>query len=108
MDEKPRGAVKFPRDALLRLARQTAGDASYVAKAMSESIDLFVYMAGVGYAREALDILVGSPSEELLEPLVVGLRLHLGEKVNVNVMVYEVGADVLKRIKDWQTELKGR
>lgn len=99
---------QFPKSTLLNIARLIANNRDRVIDSMSDSIYFFVYLAGVGYAQEALDILVGSPGEEFLEPLVVGLKLQLGEKaetMKVPIEVLEVGRDVQKRIEDWQKEL---
>ena len=76
--------------------------AGYVKDARQGPVHLFVDLAASGHAREALDILEKSPSAESLEPLIVGLRLSLREKVNVAVEIEEVVKDVLQRIRDRQ------
>ncbi|MEI6756587.1 MAG: hypothetical protein FDX18_03500 [Chlorobium sp.] len=62
-------------------------------------IELFVELAASGYAKEALGILVDSPAEPHLEPLVVALRLYIGEEVRSAVEILEVAKDVVKRIE---------
>ncbi|UCC29978.1 MAG: tetratricopeptide repeat protein [Phycisphaerales bacterium] len=89
----------------LEPARKVVEDASYVKDSADACVDLFVSLAAGGYAREALEILEDSPSAELLEPLIVGLRLFLDKKVNVAVEILEVGKDVLKRIQERQMKL---
>jgi hypothetical protein len=47
-----------------------------------------------------LDILTDSPSAKHLEPLIVGLKLFIGEKMKVAVEIREVANDVVKRIEE--------
>jgi len=71
-----------------------------------DTIELFVGLAAAGYGREALKILVGVPSVEILEPLVVGLRMYLGEDVKAAAEIMEVGKDVVKRIEQLKREMR--
>ncbi|EAT58286.1 tetratricopeptide repeat protein [Chlorobium ferrooxidans] len=71
-----------------------------VQKSIEDAIAMFVELAASGYAKEALDILVDSPSEQHLEPLVVALRLHTGQEVKSSVEILEVAKDVVKRIEE--------
>ena len=96
------------RDVLLKFARRHVADPIYVRNATGNLIDLFVVLGAVGYAREALALLETSPNADLLEPLLVGLRLFLGKRPDrVPVEVLEVGKDVRDRITDWQTWING-
>ncbi|NQT33790.1 tetratricopeptide repeat protein [bacterium] len=73
------------------------------------AIDLFTTLAATGFAKEALDLIQDSPSEYLLEPLVVGLRLYLGDSeidIRAPVEILEVGKDVKEKIEERKEELK--
>jgi len=70
-----------------------------VEKTIDDAIQLFVVLAACGQAKEALDLLVNSPAAKHLEPLIVGLRLFMGEEVQTAVEILEVAKDVVKRIE---------
>jgi len=72
-----------------------------VEKTISDAIDLFVMLAAKGAGAEALTILNNSPSAMILEPLIVGLRIFLGEDVKVAAEIKEVGEDVARRIREY-------
>ena len=63
---------------------------------------LLVLAAAAGYARQALEVLTASPAADALEPLVVGLRIYLGESPLVAQEILEVGKDVAERIRQMQ------
>jgi len=75
-------------------------DRSVVKSLPEDGINLFVNIAAAGCPREALNLLQGSPSADLMEPLIAGLRLFLDEEVRVPVEVLEVAKDVKKRIME--------
>ena len=75
---------------------------------VEDAIDLFLGLAATGHAREAFRVLQDSPSVDLLEPLVVGLRLYLGEDVKAAAEILEVARDVVQRIDERRLELDGR
>jgi tetratricopeptide (TPR) repeat protein len=81
-------------------AKKYIQDAVFVEKTIEDAIELFVELAASGYAKEALGILVNSPSEKHLEPLVVGLKLYIGEDVKTAVEILEVAKDVVKKIEE--------
>ena len=72
----------------------------------SDATDLITELAAHGWARQALEVLKTSPSAEVLEPLVVGLRLFLREDVNVAAEVLAVGKDVKARIGRRRAEIE--
>ena len=49
---------------------------------------------------EGLKVLRESGCADLLEPLVVGVALYVGEDVKVAAEIMEVGKDVAERIKE--------
>ncbi|WP_076792979.1 tetratricopeptide repeat protein [Chlorobium sp. KB01] len=67
---------------------------------ISVAITIFVALAASGFAKEALEILVDSPAEQHLEPLVVALRLYTGQEVKSSVEIQEVAKDVVKKIEE--------
>lgn len=67
-------------------------------------IEITVQLARQGFAREILGMLESSPAAEKLEPLIVGLKLHLGEPVRAAAEVMEIGKDVKNRIEGLELE----
>jgi hypothetical protein len=61
---------------------------------------LMANLAARGYAEKALELLIQSPSAELLEPLIAGIRIYLGEEVRIATEILEVGKDVAERIRE--------
>ncbi len=84
----------------LELAREYVADADFVEKTIEDAIELFVQLASSGCANEALELLTNSPAAKHVEPLVVGLKLYIGEDVKTAVEIHEVAKDVVKRIED--------
>lgn len=75
------------------------GNSQQVKVTMDAAIALAVDSAAAGFVRETINIIAESPSAELLEPLLAGLRIYNGEEVNVPAEVREVAKDVEERIK---------
>ncbi|MEW6518106.1 MAG: tetratricopeptide repeat protein [Thermodesulfobacteriota bacterium] len=71
-----------------------------VKKTIDDAIELFVGLAACGQAKEALDLLENSPAAKHLEPLIVGLKLFMGEEVQTAVEILEVAKDVVKKIEE--------
>jgi len=94
-----------PEEALGRL-RAYMDNTKVVEKGMDDATNLFVRLAAAGYGREALNILQESPSAEILEPLVVGLRIYVGEDVKAAAEIKEVGRDVVKRIEERREKMQ--
>jgi len=86
----------------LELAKQYVGNSVLVENTVEGAIVQFVELAALGYAEESLRILVGSPAERYLEPLVAALRLYTGEEVKSAMNILEVARDVVKRIEERQ------
>ena len=96
--------MKRPVEAM-EVVKKYVGDIKRVKKSVDNATNLFVELAAGGFGREALEVLQGSPSAEILEPLVVGLRLFVGEDVKVAVEIMEVGKDVVKRIEELREKM---
>jgi tetratricopeptide (TPR) repeat protein len=59
----------------------------------------FIDAAASGHGQEAVRVITESELAGSLEPLVVGLRVFLGEKVRTAQEILEVGKDVAERIR---------
>ncbi|MCD4709015.1 MAG: hypothetical protein K8S62_14895 [Candidatus Sabulitectum sp.] len=69
---------------------------------LNETIEFYIEVAAAGHAVKVLEVLQGTEAYEVLESLVVGLRL-LGEKVQVAKEIFEVGKDVKNEIRSRQS-----
>ena len=90
-------------------AKKYISDPKIIEIFIEDTIDLFTTLAATGFAKDALKLIQDSPSEYLLEPLVVGLRLYIGDSeidIRAPVEILEVGKDVKKRIEERKVELK--
>ena len=83
-------------------------DAATESKEARERITMFlIQCAAAGFARESLDALSRSSSAGLLEPLAIGLRIHLGETLQVAKEILEIGKDVAEKIREIAQDGKG-
>jgi tetratricopeptide (TPR) repeat protein len=72
-------------------------------------IDFIIDASSVGYADQSLKILTESTAATKLQPLIVGLRIFLGEeRPLVAQEIFEIGKDVADRIRTKQAELANR
>jgi tetratricopeptide (TPR) repeat protein len=93
-------------DKALEFARKYLEDVEVVKKSIDDAVNLFSEFAARGLAKEALEVLGKSDSAKVLEPLVVGLRLYLGEDVKAAMEIMEVAKDVVKRIEDTHKQIE--
>jgi len=61
--------------------------------------DFFINVAASGYAEEVLASLGKNSGASILEPLVAGLQIFLGQEPVIAQEILEVGRDVAKRIE---------
>jgi len=87
-------------DEALTSAAKYIQDTACVEKTIEDAIELFVSLAASGQAQKALDLLLNSEAQKHLEPLVVGLKLYVGEEVKTAIEIREVAIDVVKRIEE--------
>ncbi len=73
-------------------------DVKTVKNNSEDAITLGLEFAAAGGTREALEAIEQSPSADLLEPLIVGLKLDLGEEVLAPAEILEIARDVKERI----------
>jgi len=71
--------------------------------ARATAIDFLLKAGAAGHAKSALDIISASEAATALEPLIVGLRLSLGESPVVAKEILEVGGDVAEQIRQLRT-----
>lgn len=69
-------------------------------EARQKATDFPIQAAAAGHAREALELLTHSKGAEVLEPLVVRLRIYLGETPQVAKEIVEIGQDVAERMRE--------
>ncbi len=75
--------------------------------AVGHITDFFIFTAASGYPAEALNALRKSSSASLMEPLVAGLQIFLGEEPTIAKEILEVGRDVAKRIEAQKEQIMG-
>ncbi|MGA2031741.1 MAG: AAA family ATPase [Thermoguttaceae bacterium] len=92
----------------LKSAKEYLADPKAVRETLEDATRLFVELAARGEARGALQVLLDSPSRDQLEPLAVGIRIFLGEDVNVAVEIKEIGSDVARRIEQRREALQAK
>ena len=92
----------------LELASRYLKSVELVENRPQDATELSIELAAAGSGREALEILQRSPSAKFLEPLVVGLRLFLGDDVKAATEILEVGKDVAERIQNRQDETRSQ
>jgi len=88
------------------LLRKYSEDVEMVKEDLDDSIEMLIEFAADGYEKEVLEIVRDSASAEILEPLVVGLQLYIGEDVKVAAEIMEVGKDVVKRIEEKRDKMQ--
>jgi tetratricopeptide (TPR) repeat protein len=69
-------------------------------EAIEPTINLLLYIAATGHAAKVLKIVSKSNVASILEPLMVGLQIFLGEQPLVAQEILEIGQDVAQRIRD--------
>ena len=72
----------------------------FISENMNTVTSFFIQAAAAGYADKSLEVLEQSPVKKVMEPLITGLKIFLGEKVRAPQEVMEIGKDVAKRIKE--------
>lgn len=83
-------------------------DNEFVTDNINDIIRLYANISAAGYANEGLKTLELGSSRGVLEPLITGLKIFLGEKVRAPQEILEVGKDVAKRINELIKKQKER
>ena len=87
-------------DESLKIARQFLNDKDFIKRGLGEITDYFINAAAAGYADKAIKIIEQHPDIQVLEPVVVGLKIFLGEEILTAQEIKEIGEDVAKRIRE--------
>ena len=86
-------------------AEKYLADVASVKNTITDAIALFVDLTARGQAPRALQVLQDSPARQELEPLIIGIRIFLGEEVKVAAEILEIGRDVAQRIEQRRAQL---
>jgi len=84
----------------LENSRPVLNAASISTEAQNSATQFLIQCAAAGCAQEVLEFLGGSTAVTVLEPLVIGLRIYLGESPKVAKEILEIGIDVAERIRE--------
>jgi tetratricopeptide (TPR) repeat protein len=90
-------------DEAFELTKSLINDAEFIDGFTNDVNELIIALAAKGGATQSIEILQESSCAEKLEPLIVGLRLYMGEDerdIRTPLEVLEIGKDVKKRIED--------
>jgi len=87
-------------EAALEISPQFLEINELVSENINAVTSFFINSAAAGYADVSLKILEQSETQKVMEPLITGLKIFLGEKVRAPQEVMEIGKDVAKRIKE--------
>ncbi len=92
------GAIGQWKDAI-DLASRFLAHTDHPKSLVGQLTVFFINAAASGYAKEVLASFEKNPGASILEPLVAGLQIFLGEKPVIAQEILEVGRDVAKRIE---------
>ncbi|MCX6645112.1 MAG: tetratricopeptide repeat protein [bacterium] len=81
---------------------QTARELIYI----PDLVEVTAKIASMGLAVEVLDAFQTSDKELFLQPIVVGLKLFLGQDVKAPAEIIEIGRDIEKKIKQRCIEME--
>ena len=90
-------------DEALRVASIVFDEAAVDVTAVKLASDFVIQAASKGYAQSALQILLISKGQYALEPLILGVKLFLGETEHKAQEILEIGEDVVRRIRELQS-----
>ncbi|HPO13507.1 MAG TPA: tetratricopeptide repeat protein [Candidatus Hydrogenedentes bacterium] len=111
--EAPESLSQYPKMALVLCACGCGREALPYARSFLRSIVLpetwgrvvsqvFCALAAAGLCREAIALLNESQGKVTFEPLLVALRMYLGEDVLAPVEILEISKDLVKNIEAWK------
>lgn len=90
----------------LEIAPLFLGSEGFIEKRIGDVTNFFINAAASDYAEESHRVLEQHLNKPLLEPLITGLKIFLGEKVRTAQEIMEVGEDVAKRIHERMAALQ--
>ncbi|MDX9980957.1 MAG: ATP-binding protein [Lentisphaeria bacterium] len=87
-------------DEALAIAAKLLQNREWVAAKVEDMVALFAELVAAGLTAKALALLGESPSAEVLEPILVALKMELGTGIHVAPEIAEVAGDVRKRFEE--------
>ena len=88
-----------PEDAL-KSAEQYIRYANWDEEDPWVTVELFAALTANGYGPEALKILSGSEDSDFLEPLILGIKLYLGDEITSSAESRQIAEDIHSQIRD--------
>ncbi|MEJ2154383.1 MAG: hypothetical protein P8X96_03535, partial [Desulfobacteraceae bacterium] len=79
-------------------------DDALLSECFNPIMDRIIEFLAQGYEEEVLQLLTQTPAETKLEPLVVAIKMMLGQEFNAPQEVVEVAKDVVQRIDEKRTD----
>lgn len=95
-------------DEALAPAQKYLQNSELTAEEVDDAIELFAGLTAAGCGKQALDMLVKSPVASKMEPLIVGIKLYLGDEVQVATEILEIAKDVRERIQKMRRKIDER
>lgn len=92
----------------LHPAQKYLSDTQLVSEYIEDTIDLFAGLTAAGGGKQALDMLINSTLAAKVEPLIVGIKLYLGEELQVATEILEIAKDVRGRIQSMRDKIDDR
>lgn len=89
-------------------ANKFISEYAFALEQMDDTIELFAGLTAANCGKQALDLLVNSPIAVNVEPLIFGIKLYLGEEVQVATEILEVAKDVKVRIEIMKRKIEER
>ena len=87
-------------DESLKIAQQFLNNKDCIKRELKEITDYFITVAAAGNADKAIRILEQHTDIPALEPIIVGLKIFIGEEFLTAQEISEIGQDVAMRIKE--------
>ena len=87
-------------DESLKIAPKFLNDKNLVKREIKEITDYFISAAAAGHADTVIRHLEQHPDIEVLEPVVVGLKIFINEEFRTAQEIKEIGQDVANRIRE--------
>ena len=84
----------------LKIARKFLKDKDFVKRRIKEVTDYLIFAAAAGHADTVIRLLEQHPDIEVLEPIIVGLKIFIGEEFRTAQEIKEIGQDVADRIRE--------
>ena len=91
-------------DESLKIAQEFTKNKDFVKRRIKEVTDYIISAAAAGHADTVIRLLEQHPDIEVLEPVVVGLKIFAGEEFRTAQEIQEIGQDVANKIRERMKE----